>query len=87
MQERHLLYAVHVTDRVEHAVGIQDLLTKYSASIKTRLGLHEVSATESSPNGLMVLEMFGDEKKCQEMFDKLNAIVGVEVKSIFFDHP
>jgi hypothetical protein len=76
-----------MTNRFRHAGDVQGLLTLYSAHIKTRLGLHEVRNGESSPNGLIVLEMWGDDRKCQELFDRLNAIAEVEVKAISFEHP
>jgi hypothetical protein len=79
----HLIYAVHVTDRLHQVSEVQRLLTEYGCQIKTRLGLHESSA---APNGLLLLEMIGDVKRCQELFDKLNAITGIEVKSVTFDH-
>lgn len=83
----HLLYGVHITNRITHVAQVQGLLTEYGCYIKTRLGLHEVSTEFCSPNGLLLLEMFGDHAKCEELFDKLNKINGVEVKAIKFGHP
>ncbi|NLH18090.1 MAG: hypothetical protein GX455_16055, partial [Phycisphaerae bacterium] len=40
-----------------------------------------------SPNGLLLLEMVGDEKTCMELADKLAVIEGVEVQKMIFDHP
>jgi len=79
----HMIYAVHVTDRLRQVSEVQRLLTEYGCHIKTRLGLHESS---SAPNGLLLLEMIGEPKRCQELFDKLNVITGIEVKSITFGH-
>jgi hypothetical protein len=85
--QNHLILAVHITDRIHKVTAVQDLLTKYGCSIKTRLGLHEASADFCSPNGLMILEMIGDTKESQELADKLNEVDGVEVKKVVFDHP
>lgn len=85
--QNHLILAVHITDRILKVSAVQDLLTKYGCSIKTRLGLHEASADFCSPNGLMILEMIGDTKESQELADKLNELEGVEVKKVVFDHP
>jgi hypothetical protein len=87
MAERHVIYGVHITERLKHVPTVQGLLSEYGCFIKTRLGLHEVSEKFCSPNGMLILEMFGDEKKCRELFDKLNAVEGVEVKQMVFAHP
>ena len=81
---KHIIYGVHVTDRLHKVAEVQKLLTEYGGHIKTRLGLHEVE--NSSPNGLLVLEMWGDEGKCVALRDKLNAIDGIEVQEMVFDH-
>jgi len=86
-KERHLIYGVHITDRVKSAAEVQQVLTEHGCSIKTRLGLHEVSEASCAPNGLLLLEMAGGPALCEAMADKLNAIEGVEVQQMVFDHP
>ena len=83
---RHIVVGVHITDRVHHAHKVQDLLTEYGCSIKTRIGLHDVSDQFCSPNGLLLLEMAGDEKPIFELIDKLNAVEGVDTQQMVFDH-
>ncbi len=85
--ENHLIFGVHITDRAHHVSLVQELFTEYGCSIRTRLGLHDTGGDFCSPNGLIVLEMLADNEKSQELADKLNAIEGVEVKQMFFDHP
>ncbi len=85
-KERHIILGVHVTDRVLHVPSVQDLLTEYGCSIKTRLGLHTASEGFCSPNGLILLEMAGPERPIQELMDKLNAIKGIEVRKMVFEH-
>ncbi len=84
--EKHLILGVHITDRVHHASQVQDVLTKYGCQIKTRIGLHDVDEASCSPNGLLLLEMFGDHSVCAEAAAKLNMIEGVEVQQMLFDH-
>jgi len=86
VKDRHYIMGVHITDRVVHAGQVQSLLTEYGSQIKTRLGLHEVSG-QAQGNGLLILEMVGDLKRCDELKGKLNAIVGIEAKTLEFDHP
>lgn len=85
--KKHILFGVHITDRLRHVDVVQHLLSEYGCNIKTRLGLHEVSEKFCSPNGLLILEMAGDEKKCMELADKLAAVEGIEVQKMIFDHP
>jgi len=83
--DNHLIFGVHITDRVAEAAEVQSLFTEYGSNIKTRLGLHEVEG-DSSPAGIILLEMYGDEAVCNELADKLNAIEGVEVQKMLFGH-
>ena len=85
-EARHIVLGVHITDRVHHAHVVQDLFTEYGCSIKTRIGLHDVSETFCSSNGLVVLEMAGDEAPVFEMIEKLNAVEGVDVQQMIFEH-
>lgn len=83
---RHIVLGVHITDRVKHAAVVQDLFTEYGCSIKTRIGLHTVSDNFCSPNGLVLLEMAGDEKPVFELLEKLEAVEGVDVQKMVFGH-
>ncbi len=82
----HIIYGVHIHNRNENALRVQELLTRYGCNIKTRLGLHEVSEDFCSSAGLLLLEMTGAPGVCQELFEKLNAIEGVEAKQMVFSH-
>jgi len=84
--DKHIIYGVHITDRLHHVSQVQKVLSEYGCHIKTRLGLHEVSETICAASGVLILEMFGDEGKCDEMLSKINGIEGVEAQSMIFDH-
>lgn len=83
--DNHIIFGVHITDRFNHVPEAQALFTEYGCNIKTRLGLHEVE-NQCSPNGLILLEMHGDEARCNELADKLNALDGLEVQKMVFVH-
>jgi len=90
MIAKHTILGVHLTDRLGEALEVQKLLTTYGGYIKTRIGLHEVESQGGpvgSKNGLLILEMVGPDAKSKELADKLNAVTGVEVKSMTFGHP
>ena len=85
--QKHVIIGIHITDRMHHVDPVQHLLTEYGCSIRTRLGLHEASEDFCSPNGLLLLELVGQEQSTTEMMDKLNQIEGVEAQKMVFDHP
>ena len=82
----HIIMAIHVTNRVRQASRVQDVLTKYGAGIKTRIGLHEATGTKASANGLILVEFIGTQRRSENMLAALNDITGVEAKSIVFQH-
>ncbi len=82
----HIVLGVHITGRAQHVPRVQDLFTEYGCSIKTRLGLHDVSEKFCSPNGLILLEMAGPEEPIFELMKKLQAIEGVDVQKMVFEH-
>ncbi len=82
----HIILGVHITDRIKHVKSVQELLTEYGCNIKTRIGLHEVDGKSCSMNGLVILELIGQAAKCRQLADKLNALEGVEVQQMVFDH-
>jgi len=85
--EKHLILGVHITDRMVHAGEVQNILTKFGSCIRTRLGLHDVTAQGGSPNGVMILECIGKESVFNDLSDALSKIAGIEVKKMVFDHP
>jgi len=84
---RHVILGVHITNRVQEVPEVQKVLSEYGCNIRTRLGLHEVSDTFCSPAGVLLLELVGETKKCDELASKLGQIAGVEVKQMVFEHP
>jgi hypothetical protein len=85
--KQHIILGVHITDRVHHVRPVQEILTEYGCSIRTRLGLHEAEKGFCSPNGLLILEMTDDLPTAQDLANKLNAIEGIEVQTMVFGHP
>ena len=87
MPAKHIIFGVHINDRVREVPDVQKILTQYGCQIRTRIGLHHVDEKLCSPRGLILLEMYGDEDTCDELARKLAAIEGVEVQRMVFDHP
>mgnify|MGYP001019758271 CR=1 FL=1 len=83
--EKHIILGIHITDRLKKVADVQRLFSEYGCNIKTRLGLHEVQNV-CSPNGLVLLEMHGEDQTCFDLADKLAAIEGIEVQKMVFTH-
>ncbi|HVN95717.1 MAG TPA: hypothetical protein VMT62_04765 [Syntrophorhabdaceae bacterium] len=86
-RSKHLICGVHITERLKHALEVQQILTEFGGNIKTRLGLHELSVAGEGPNGLLVIEFVGTDATFKKFTQKLGKVVGVEVKQMVFDHP
>jgi hypothetical protein len=78
------ILGLHVTDRVKESLKVQDTLTKFGCSIKTRLGLHEVTEDYCSTNGLILLELTGDKTEMDKLENELMKIEGLIVKKMVF---
>jgi len=83
--DRHIIIGVHVVGRNEHAIDVQKLFTQHGCQIKTRIGLHDVHGDYCSPNGLILLEAI-DTPETFQMIDALNALEGLDVQVMEFDH-
>jgi len=73
---------VLVGNRQESALKVQKILTEMGCNIKTRLGLHDVSETECSNSGLIILELLGKEKDKKDVVKKLEKVESVSVKLV-----
>jgi hypothetical protein len=74
-----------INNRVQNAPQVQKILTEFGCSIKTRLGLHEVDENLCSSSGLLILELFGDEKASLDLERQLRAITGIQVQKMIFE--
>jgi hypothetical protein len=85
-QKEHLIYGVHISDRVKSVPVVQKVFTDFGCSIRTRLGLHDVHDNYCSPSGMIVLEMAGPGSEIRKFEKALKAISGVEVQKMVFKH-
>jgi hypothetical protein len=83
MKEIKIL-GLHLTDRVKEAIKVQDVLTKFGCSIKTRLGLHDVNDDVCSTNGIIILELCGSLEEMAKLENELLKIEGLEVQKMTF---
>jgi hypothetical protein len=85
-KSKHLICGIHITERLQHAVKVQEVLTEFGKDIKTRLGLHEPSEKKGKSNGLLLIEFVGTNASFNKFTKKLGEIKGVEVQQMVFDH-
>ena len=79
------ILGVLVSNRIKDAVLVQDTLTKFGCSIKTRLGLHEVTEDLCTNYGLLLLELTGDKTEWDKLEIALKKIEGLEVQKMDFE--
>jgi hypothetical protein len=84
MKKEIWILGIYITDRMKDSQKVQDILTKYGCSVKTRLGLHEVKEDYCSTSGIILLELFGDISECIKLENELLRIDHVEVKKMVF---
>jgi hypothetical protein len=84
MEKEIRVLGVLITNREKEAGTLQGILTKFGCSIKTRLGLHEISDDLCSPCGLILLELLGDTSEMDKLEKELGLLSGVQLKKMVF---
>lgn len=79
------ILGVYISNRTKDSIAVQDTLTKYGCSIKTRLGLHEVTDNICTNYGLILLELTGDPAEWEKLQSALRSIEGVSIQSMEFE--
>ena len=80
-----IIMAILQEKRVETALKVQDVLTKYGCYIRVRLGLHDSAVNECSNSGMIILQLCGDDLVISDMQKELQVIPNVKVKYMTLD--
>lgn len=72
-------------NRVETAVKVQDVLTKYGCHIRVRLGLHDAAVNSCTNSGIILLQLCGDDVPVKQIEQELQQIPNVKVKYMSLD--
>ncbi|MGM0613774.1 MAG: hypothetical protein ACQESM_09725 [Bacteroidota bacterium] len=83
--EKTTILGLYITDRVKEALEVQNILTRYGCSIKTRLGLHEVVNDYCSRSGLILLELTGPEEDRKNLQKELKQIEELQIQKMEFE--
>jgi hypothetical protein len=84
MSKETRILGILITDRKKEAGKVQNVLTKYGCSIKTRLGLHEATDDVCSTSGLLLLELTGDVSEMNKLENELVAVEGTQTQKMIF---
>jgi hypothetical protein len=84
MAQKISILGVKIDDRIKESGHVQELLSVYGCSIKTRLGLHEVSNDYCSTSGLIILELAGPEDDQNKLYQELLKIQGITLRKMEF---
>jgi alcohol dehydrogenase YqhD (iron-dependent ADH family) len=76
------ILGIRIEQRAEGANEIQNILTRYGCSIKTRLGLHDPIDGACNESGLMILELTGIEEEKNNLITALGKLEGITVKEM-----
>ncbi len=84
MTQETTILGVQLNNRTKIAQEFQEVVTKYGCSIKTRIGLHTADNDFCSPNGLILLQLVGDQKEKSDLENAINGIDGAQVQKMTF---
>ncbi|MBE0649026.1 MAG: hypothetical protein IH596_14740 [Bacteroidales bacterium] len=74
-----------IRDRIKESGRTQEVLTKNSHLIQSRLGFHEVSEDICSRVGVIILQLTGSQEECERMESELREIGGIELQRMVFN--
>ena len=77
------IIGVRLDNRTQTAIDFQKVLTHFGCSIKTRLGLHDVSNNMCAHNGLILLEVI-DDVEANRLKEELLEIPNLELQTMRF---
>ena len=73
---------VLLENRRESSIEVQQALTDNGCFIKTRIGLNDSTPEHCTNSGLIILELMGDHKAKNDLYDRLKVIPQVSVQLV-----
>ena len=77
------IIGIKISNRLESAISVQEILTKYGCATKTRIGLHEEINGQCSQKGLILLEIT-DNRQASLLSNELCDIDDIEIQQMQF---
>jgi hypothetical protein len=75
---------VKIGERRKKSPEVQEVLSKFGCSIKTRLGLHEAGDV-CSEEGVLVLQLTGERDEMKKLEKALNELESIKAKMVMID--
>jgi hypothetical protein len=63
----------------------QEILSKHGCKIKTRIGIHNASDHACSPDGVILLDVIGEDAEIQALENDLKSIDGADIQKMVFE--
>lgn len=79
-----VILGILLRKRMATSTSLQEILSKYGCSIKTRIGIHHASDNVCSPDGVILLDVVGEESEIQNLENDLRNIDGADVQKMVF---
>lgn len=76
------IFGIKLLNRLSNSTDFQAVVTKFGCSIKTRIGLHEVSNGVCSPSGVILIEFVGPD--ADEFEKELKALDDIIIQKMVF---
>ncbi len=80
--KKHIL-GIQIANPAEVGEKLQDILTKYGCTIRTRMGLH--NDEEDGSEGLIILELMDDLEEITNLKKALSQLDNVVIKEMVFE--
>ena len=81
----YYIIGLRVNHRTGNAVKLQEVLTQFGCNIKLRVGLHETSEQCCSDDGIILLQVCGEQQTIESMLQAFNEVEGVKAKMLVLD--
>lgn len=78
------IFGIKLNHRMTSAGEFQHILSKYGCNIKTRIGLHNVEDGVCSPNGVILLEVIGEDSEVKALETELQNFDSAEIQKMVF---
>lgn len=82
--DRIVILGVRLAHRANTSTLFQEIITRHGCNIKTRIGLHQVSDNKCSPDGIILLEVLGEDNEVESLENEIRSIPHVEVQKMVF---
>lgn len=67
------------------ATAFQEILSRHGCNIKTRIGLHTASDNICSPDGVILLDVIGDDADINKLEQDLRNVDGADIQKMVFE--